>query len=236
MPACNLVGRTKSMSGISRGRFRCRSLAWSVDRHLERSLRCSEPLLTMLFVFGTPLLSSELSIRCTHSSVGCRTCFLSNSRPPASLTFDVSCLIQHPCSAKHLNAAQRQHIFDAGHSANSSAVRGALPAESFFSFWVVHTSWQSFEIRPHLRSQEEGMTLVNRRRRCLKEGCSRQPLYGRDRDRVPLACGGHRLTGMVNVTHRRCNEVQLSCRLPRRFLSSLCACFSCFSRFSAFYL
>lgn len=49
--------------------------------------------------------------------------------------------------------------------------------------------------------------LVNRRRRCLGEGCPRQPLYGLDSERVPLACGAHRSDIMVNVTHRRCAEV-----------------------------
>lgn len=52
------------------------------------------------------------------------------------------------------------------------------------------------------------MLLVNRRRRCLEEGCLRQPLYGKDSDRVPLACGAHRSPTMVNVTHRRCAEVR----------------------------
>ncbi|CAN0446224.1 unnamed protein product [Ectocarpus fasciculatus] len=52
------------------------------------------------------------------------------------------------------------------------------------------------------------MTLVNRKRRCSEAGCPRQPLYGNDTDRIPLACGGHRTEGMVNVTHRRCAEVR----------------------------
>ncbi|CAN0493866.1 unnamed protein product, partial [Hapterophycus canaliculatus] len=51
------------------------------------------------------------------------------------------------------------------------------------------------------------MALVNRKRRCSEAGCARQPLYGDDSDRIPIACGAHRTRSMVNVTHRRCAEV-----------------------------
>ncbi|CAM9401558.1 unnamed protein product, partial [Laminaria digitata] len=78
----------------------------------------------------------------------------------------------------------------------------------------------------------EGMTLVNRRRRCNHEGCSRQPLYGSDEDRIPLACGAHRTITMVNVTHRRCAEAKCTTQpvygyLPHvtggRFFPKYCA-------------
>lgn len=49
---------------------------------------------------------------------------------------------------------------------------------------------------------------MNRKRRCSKAGCDRQPLYGYDSDRIPRACGGHKADAMVNVTHRRCAEVR----------------------------
>ena len=43
-------------------------------------------------------------------------------------------------------------------------------------------------------------------KRCVGDGCNKQPRYGVTGGRKPEYCAGHALKGMVNIFHKKCND------------------------------